>query len=38
MLFDAGYAGYCCLEFEGKEDPDIAVPKSISLLRETVGV
>ncbi len=38
ILYDAGYTGYCCLEFEGKEDPDIAVPKSISLLRETIGV
>jgi len=34
ILYDVGYSGYCCLEFEGKEDPDIAVPKSISLLRE----
>jgi L-ribulose-5-phosphate 3-epimerase len=37
ILFDAGYTGYCCLEFEGKENPDIAVPKSIALLRETIG-
>jgi len=34
ILYDAGYSGYCCLEFEGKEEPDTAVPKSISLLRE----
>ena len=34
ILYVAGYSGYCCLEFEGKEDPNIAVPKSIALLRE----
>ena len=34
ILYDAGYTGYICLEFEGKENPDIAVPKSIALLRE----
>lgn len=28
------YRGYISLEFEGKEDPDIAVPKSLSLLRQ----
>lgn len=37
ILFDAGYTGYVSLEFEGKEDPDIAVPKSINLLRKTIG-
>jgi sugar phosphate isomerase/epimerase len=37
ILKDAGYSGYCCLEFEGKEDPDIAVPRSIALLRKTIG-
>jgi sugar phosphate isomerase/epimerase len=34
ILRDAGYAGYVALEMEGKEDPDSAVPKSISLLRD----
>jgi sugar phosphate isomerase/epimerase len=34
ILADAGYVGYVSLEFEGKEPPDIAVPKSIALLRE----
>ncbi|MBM4061638.1 MAG: sugar phosphate isomerase/epimerase [Planctomycetes bacterium] len=29
----AGYTGYVGLEMEGKEDPDVAVPKSIQLLR-----
>jgi sugar phosphate isomerase/epimerase len=37
ILTDAGYTGYCCLEFEGKQDPDTAVPKSLALLRETIG-
>jgi L-ribulose-5-phosphate 3-epimerase len=34
ILADAGYTGYVSLEMEGKEDPDVAVPKSIKLLRE----
>ena len=34
ILYDAGYSGFVSLEFEGKEDPNIAVPKSIALLRE----
>ncbi len=34
ILYDAGYSGYISLEFEGKENPDTAVPKSIALLRE----
>ncbi len=33
ILAEAGYSGYVSLEMEGKEDPDIAVPKSIELLR-----
>ncbi len=37
ILHRAGYTGYCCLEFEGKENPDIAVPKSLALLRKTIG-
>jgi L-ribulose-5-phosphate 3-epimerase len=37
ILADAGYSGYCSLEFEGKENPDIAVPRSIAMLRATVG-
>jgi sugar phosphate isomerase/epimerase len=32
------YRGYVSLEFEGKEDPDVAVPKSLKLLREAFGV
>ncbi len=34
ILNAANYHGYVSLEFEGKENPDIAVPKSIALLRE----
>lgn len=37
ILADAGYSGYCCLEFEGKENPDTAVPRSLKVLRKTVG-
>ncbi len=37
ILFDAGYTGYCGLEFEGKENPDVAVPRSLAVLRKTVG-
>jgi sugar phosphate isomerase/epimerase len=28
------YRGYVSLEFEGKEDPQVAIPKSLALLRE----
>ncbi|HEV7225231.1 MAG TPA: sugar phosphate isomerase/epimerase family protein, partial [Pirellulales bacterium] len=31
------YRGYVSLEFEGKENPDTAVPKSLALLREAFG-
>ena len=34
ILQDAGYTGYISLEMEGKENPDIAVPKSIATLRK----
>ena len=33
-----GYRGYVSLEFEGKEDPGTAVPKSLKLLRDEFGV
>ena len=33
ILRDVNYKGYISLEMEGKEDPDIAVPRSIELLR-----
>ena len=35
ILRDAGYTGYVSLEFEGKENPDVAVPESIELLRKS---
>ena len=34
ILRDAAYSGYVSLEFEGKEDPLTAIPKSLKLLRE----
>jgi L-ribulose-5-phosphate 3-epimerase len=37
IMRDSGYKGYVSLEFEGKEDPMTAVPKSLALLRETFG-
>ena len=37
ILSRSGYTGYCCLEFEGKENPDTAVAKSLAVLRKTVG-
>jgi len=37
ILFDAGYIGYCSLEFEGKESPDTAVARSFDVLRQTIG-
>jgi len=33
ILRGAGYAGYVSLEFEGKEHPSTAIPKSLALLR-----
>lgn len=38
ILADANYRGYVSLEMEGKEDPDVAVPKSIALLRQAFGI
>lgn len=38
ILRDAGYGGYVSLEMEGKQDPDIAVPASIAMLRKAFGV
>jgi hypothetical protein len=37
LLHRAGYRGYISLEFEGKEDPRTAVPKSLALLRKAFG-
>ncbi len=38
ILSDAGYTGWISLEMEGKENPDLAVPKSIKQLRKAFGV
>jgi sugar phosphate isomerase/epimerase len=35
IMRDVNYRGYISLEFEGQEDPLIAVPKSLELLRES---
>ena len=35
ILSGVNYSGYVSLEFEGKENPDIAVPKSIEMLSKT---
>jgi L-ribulose-5-phosphate 3-epimerase len=37
MLRRHNYRGYISLEFEGKEDPRTAVPKSLALLRKAFG-
>jgi L-ribulose-5-phosphate 3-epimerase len=37
-LSKVGYKGYISLEFEGKENPDIAVPMSIAMLRKAFKV
>lgn len=37
ILGRAGYTGWIGLEMEGKEDPDVAVPKSIEMLRRAFG-
>jgi L-ribulose-5-phosphate 3-epimerase len=34
ILRGAGYRGYVSLEFEGKEDPATAIPKSLATLRD----
>lgn len=38
MLRDVNYDGYVSLEFEGKENPDTGVPKSLELLRQAFRV
>jgi L-ribulose-5-phosphate 3-epimerase len=37
LLRRANYRGYISLEFEGREDPRTAVPKSLALLRKAFG-
>ena len=34
LLRKHGYRGWISLEFEGREDPMTAIPKSLALLRE----
>lgn len=34
IFLDQGFKGYVSLEFEGKDDPYLGVPKSIAMLRE----
>jgi sugar phosphate isomerase/epimerase len=38
ILAKANYSGYVSLEFEGKENPDTAVPKSIKMLKNAFGI
>ena len=38
ILAAAGYGGFVSLEFEGREAPDTAVPKSLAVLREAFNV
>jgi sugar phosphate isomerase/epimerase len=38
ILSDAGYTGFVCLEFEGKENPEVAVPRSLAVLHKSFGV
>lgn len=37
IMRDAGFQGWVSLEFEGKESPDTAVPKSLEVLRDAFG-
>jgi L-ribulose-5-phosphate 3-epimerase len=38
ILADANYHGYVSLEYEGKEDPDTAVPRSLEVLRRAFNL
>jgi len=38
ILAGVNYAGYVSLEMEGKEDPDVAVPKSVDMLRKSFAL
>ena len=37
IMKDANYKGFISLEFEGKDDPKTAVPKSLEMLRKAFG-
>lgn len=36
ILTDTGYRGYIVLEYEGKEDPEVAVPRHMETLRKII--
>jgi L-ribulose-5-phosphate 3-epimerase len=38
ILSAAGYSGYCSLEFEGKENPATALPRSLAVLRKAFAL
>jgi L-ribulose-5-phosphate 3-epimerase len=38
ILADVNYGGYIALEFEGKENPDAAVPRSLERLRKAFNI
>jgi sugar phosphate isomerase/epimerase len=38
ILSEVNYTGYISLEFEGKEDPNTGVPKSLAVLRQAFGI
>ncbi|HIC19674.1 TPA: sugar phosphate isomerase/epimerase, partial [Candidatus Poribacteria bacterium] len=38
ILRAVGFKGYISIEFEGKADADIGVPKSVDLLREAFQI
>lgn len=37
IMRDAGFTGYVSLEFEGREDPLVAIPQSLAMLRDAFG-
>jgi len=37
MLAKENYRGYVSIEFEGKENPQTAVPKSVAMMRKAFG-
>jgi hypothetical protein len=38
ILSEVNYRGYVALEFEGKEDPETGVPKSLEMLRKAFRI
>ncbi len=38
ILSDVGYQGYVAIEFEGKENAETGVPKSVDLLRSAFEI